>query len=55
MVGLALGAVIGIAVPELHHFKNKSVSLGMFSTQEATGLTLKWNPSIKKSQTHITL
>jgi hypothetical protein len=42
-VGFALGAVIGIVLPELHknrHFKN--FSLGLFEQNEATGISLRW-------------
>jgi membrane-associated phospholipid phosphatase len=42
-VGLALGAIIGIVVPEFHknrHFKN--ISLGMFDSPEGTGVTFRW-------------
>jgi len=42
-VGFALGAIIGIVVPEFHknrHFKN--ISLGMFDSPEGTGLTFRW-------------
>jgi membrane-associated phospholipid phosphatase len=43
MVGLALGAIIGIALPELHkNPKFKDLSLGMFSSPEGTGVTLQF-------------
>ncbi len=42
-VGLALGAVIGIVVPELHkHQRNKDLSLGMFTSPDAMGLSIRW-------------
>lgn len=44
MVGLGVGMVCGIVVPELHKMKNNNLSLGMFSTGDATGLSLKWSP-----------
>ncbi|MFA6924865.1 MAG: phosphatase PAP2 family protein [Bacteroidales bacterium] len=49
MVGFGLGAICGIIVPELHRIKNKkrSISLGLYSTGDANGLTLTWNPSVK--------
>jgi membrane-associated phospholipid phosphatase len=43
LVGFALGAIIGIVIPELHknrHFKNFSLSL--FEGNDATGLSLRW-------------
>jgi len=42
-VGFALGAVIGIVVPELHkHQHNKNLSLGMFTSPDAMGLSIRW-------------
>ena len=42
-VGLALGAIIGIVLPELHkNRKFKNFTLGMYESPEATGLTLSW-------------
>jgi membrane-associated phospholipid phosphatase len=42
-VGFALGAVIGIVLPELHkNRKFKNFSLGMYDSPEATGVTLRW-------------
>jgi membrane-associated phospholipid phosphatase len=42
MVGLTLGAVLGIVVPALHKSNDKRVSLNLFSTPEATGLSVCW-------------
>ncbi len=53
MVGMGVGMICGIVVPELHKIKNKNFSLSMFSEHEATGLTLNWNPSIKKCKSLI--
>jgi hypothetical protein len=50
MVGMGVGMVIGIVVPELHKMKNRSVSLGMFSDDKAAGLSLIWNPDIKNKK-----
>jgi hypothetical protein len=44
MVGLSLGAVIGIVVPELHKFNYKGITLGMSCTPETMGLSLCWTP-----------
>jgi hypothetical protein len=42
-VGLALGAAIGIIVPELHkNPRYKNLSLGMFSSSDAMGLSIRW-------------
>ncbi|HYV94355.1 MAG TPA: phosphatase PAP2 family protein [Chitinophagales bacterium] len=45
MVGLGLGIICGIAIPELHKHKNNRASLGMFTTPEGgAGLSFRWNP-----------
>ena len=44
MVGLTLGAAIGIIVPELHKFNYKGITLGMSCTPEAMGLSIRWTP-----------
>ncbi|MHA4810008.1 phosphatase PAP2 family protein [Flavitalea flava] len=42
LVGLTLGAAIGIVLPELHKFKNKGITLGLLCTPDALGFTLCW-------------
>ena len=44
MVGLGVGAVVGILIPELHRFESKGVTLGLYSAPESTGLALSWRP-----------
>ena len=42
-VGFALGAVIGIVIPELHKYRcNKYLSLGMFNSPDGMGLSIRW-------------
>ena len=42
-IGLALGSVIGILIPELHKNKyNKQLSFSMFTTPNETGLSIRW-------------
>ena len=48
MVGLTLGAVIGIVLPELHKFNYKGVTLGMLCTPDAMGLSLCWKVPVHK-------
>ena len=44
MVGMTIGALCGIIVPELHHFKNNKVQLGMSSSPTGgAGLNMVWN------------
>jgi membrane-associated phospholipid phosphatase len=40
LVGLGIGAVCGVLVPELHRLSEEGLSLGVYSTQEATGVAL---------------
>jgi membrane-associated phospholipid phosphatase len=42
LVGLMLGAVIGVAVPALHKAEDRGVALNLFSTPESTGLSVCW-------------
>jgi len=42
LVGLSLGAVIGIVIPALHKANYKGVAFNLFSTPDATGLSLCW-------------
>jgi hypothetical protein len=45
-VGFALGAVIGIVVPALHKVPcSKYLSIGMFDSPDAMGLSVRWNLS----------
>jgi membrane-associated phospholipid phosphatase len=48
MVGIGVGALCGILIPELHHFQNKNISLEVYSSSETTGLALKWQPDFLK-------
>lgn len=44
MVGIAIGALCGIIIPELHRIQSEKVFLGMYSSIEGMGLSLKWKP-----------
>lgn len=45
-VGFGLGAVLGIVVPALHKIPcSKYLSLGLSTTPESTGVSLRWNLS----------
>ena len=48
MVGTAIGALCGILIPEIHRIRSKKISLGLYSSPEATGLSLKWEPDFRK-------
>ncbi len=44
LVGMCVGAVCGVAIPSLHHVRNRNVNLGIFASPEgASGLTMNWN------------
>lgn len=43
IVGFALGAIIGIVLPELHKNRRyKNLDLGMFTSPDAMGITFRW-------------
>jgi membrane-associated phospholipid phosphatase len=48
ITGFGVGAVCGILVPELHRVQDKNITLGLYSSSEATGLTIKWQPDFLK-------
>jgi membrane-associated phospholipid phosphatase len=48
MVGIGVGALCGILIPELHRFQDKNISFGLYSSSEATGITMKWQPDFLK-------
>jgi membrane-associated phospholipid phosphatase len=48
IVGIGVGALCGILIPELHRFQDKNISFGLYSSSEATGITMKWQPDFLK-------
>lgn len=48
MVGIGVGALVGIIVPELHRLEGKNISLGLYSSPEATGIAMKWQTNFSK-------
>jgi membrane-associated phospholipid phosphatase len=50
LVGLGVGAFVGILVPEIHRIKlkNKNLTVGLSATGESTGLSLQWKPGLVK-------
>lgn len=48
MVGIGVGALCGIIIPELHRFHDKNISLGLYSSFVATGIAIKWQPNFLK-------
>jgi membrane-associated phospholipid phosphatase len=48
MVGFGVGALCGILVPEFHRFQDNNISLELYSSSEATGIAIKWQPNLFK-------
>jgi membrane-associated phospholipid phosphatase len=48
MVGFGVGALCGILVPEFHRINDQNISFGLFSSFEATGIAVKWQPGFLK-------
>ena len=48
VVGFGIGALCGILIPEIHRIKIENVSLGLYSSYEGTGISLKWQPDFLK-------
>jgi membrane-associated phospholipid phosphatase len=44
MVGVGVGALCGILIPEFHRIRSETVSLGLYSSFEGTGIAMKWQP-----------
>jgi len=44
LVGIGVGALCGIIIPEIHRIGVENTSLGVYSSPEGTGLSLKWQP-----------
>jgi membrane-associated phospholipid phosphatase len=52
MVGFTIGTIAGIAVPEFHKFHNKNLSLGMFSSPDGMGLSMRLTLAHTKKTNH---
>jgi membrane-associated phospholipid phosphatase len=48
MVGVGVGVLVGIIVPELHRLQDKNISFGLYSSPEATGIAVTWQPDFLK-------
>jgi hypothetical protein len=47
-VGIGIGALCGIIIPELHRLNDNNILLGLFSSPESTGIAIKWQPDFLK-------
>jgi hypothetical protein len=50
MVGLALGAAIGIIIPELHKNRIKNLSMSMYNVPGGMGLSTSWKIPYQKNE-----
>ena len=48
MVGLGVGILCGIIIPELHRLEDENISMGLYSLPEATGIAIRWQPNFLK-------
>jgi len=48
VVGFGVGALFGILIPELHRIKDENISLGLYSSFEGTGISLRWQTDFGK-------
>jgi membrane-associated phospholipid phosphatase len=44
LVGLGVGALCGILIPEIHRIKIENVSMGLYSSPVGTGISFTWQP-----------
>ena len=47
LVGVGVGALVGVIVPELHRLDDRKISFGLFSAPAGAGLALTWRPDIR--------
>ncbi len=47
LVGVGVGALVGIIVPELHRLDDRKISFGLFSAPEGTRFALTWHPDFR--------
>ncbi len=48
LVGFGVGVLCGILIPELHRVEVKEILLGIYSSSEATGISVRWQPDFLK-------
>jgi hypothetical protein len=48
LVGFGVGILCGILIPELHRIEEKDILLGIYSSSEATGISVRWQPGFLK-------
>lgn len=48
LVGIGVGALFGILVPEMHRLNDKNINLGLYSSFNEVGIAIKWQPDFLK-------
>jgi membrane-associated phospholipid phosphatase len=48
MVGLAIGALMGIVIPEFHRIQTDNVKVNLYSENESTGISVHWQTNFLK-------
>lgn len=48
LVGMGVGALCGILIPELHRSQDKSFSVGLYSSSASTGIAIRWQTDLTK-------
>ena len=48
IVGIGVGALCGILIPEFHRIQDKNILLGLYTSSEATGIAIRWQPDFLK-------
>jgi hypothetical protein len=48
LVGFGVGAACGILIPELHRLEGKNISVGLYSSPEATVIAMTWQTDFLK-------
>jgi membrane-associated phospholipid phosphatase len=43
-VGIGIGALCGVFVPELHRLRDRGLDVGLFASPEGTGVKVAWKP-----------
>jgi hypothetical protein len=51
LIGLVIGGVCGVVIPDLHKFRKHHVRLGVINAPMGPGLSLSWRPNYEKTRT----
>ena len=51
LIGLVVGGVCGVVVPDLHKFRRHNIRLGVITAPMGPGLSLSWQPNYERTRT----